>query len=428
VEYSNDGKFILSLQVALFNPVVQVRQLYDPVMLPVEELYATYYTTVLRNSIAYLFCTAVQDVLFVNTKNQNVCPTIIASVNESTTGNEEKEEEDSLSDSVSIDSGGSSSSSSTGTVTPTILDEVPYQLRIVPRNVTIGNNSEFAGDTFAYTIWYIDYTIIQIGSVYIEEAIIQTGSSNGSWNRTTSATDSTLDIAKVSIEAVKAMNVVLQLTLDVNTMDTSAETTGSDNNRKSSSNSSKNSVFDTIVQTISNTSFTSIIYTGSNTEAAIDTANSDPQLRSYLCSSPVVEDEGTTDQSINGNIMILKFTSLYEQYHNSNNVPYRSPTSFLTPMRVGGIILLFGTIFIYMILLFLSASRRQRRSKGLLLKQQPHRKAITPQHLPPQQNEVTTPHPVPISTKVKTLHNRVLAVPPSVPSSPMVRMARMESR
>ena len=446
LQYGNDGAFLLSLQVALYNPAVE-QEINLPSSGLVEELYAMYYTTILRNSIAFLFCTAVQDVLFVNSQNQNVCPTLIAAVrdNDVTTtssmsggggdDDDDDDEDDALEDSVSIDSSNTNANvnaTTAPTVTPTILDEVPYQIRVVPRNVTIGNTSDYAGDMFTFAIWYIDYTIVQIGSVYIEEAIIQTGNSDSSWNRTTSTTESVLDITDVSIEAVKAMNVVLQLTLDVNTMDTSTGGGGSDGDTNNSNNedNENNSLFDTILQTISNSSLTST-NTTTITGDATNTMNNnryDRRLRSYLCSSPVVEDDVVNADPSN-NIMIQKFTTLYEQYQSTYDDPYRPSTTFITPMRLGGIALFIATIAVYTVLLHVSASRRKRRTMKLAARQQPHRKLVPQQSQQQQQQQRTAIHQnAAMSSSTKPMSNRVLAVPPSVPSSPMVRLARTDAR
>ena len=429
----SNGKFVLSLQVALYNPAVQEGQRGDSSGISVEDLYAMYYTTILSNSIAYLFCTAVQNVLLVNHRNQNVCAALIAARNSNDgSNNDNNPEDDTLVDSVSIGSGTNSTDTTTytnkinstdalTTVTPTILDKVPYQVRIVPRNATVGNSSDYANDMFTFSIWYIDYTIIQIGSVYIEEAIIQTGNSGSGLNSTTASTsEAVLDITDVSDEAVKAINVVLQLTLDVNTMDTS-----------NGYGDSKNSYFDTVLQTISNSSQTSNV-TEANDGTVPDNTD-DSRLRLYLCSSPVVDDDGIADPS-SSNIMIQKFTSLYEQYHNTNDNPYRSSTSVLSPMRIGGIVLFVATIALYILLLFLSASRRKRRAQKIVSQQHPpqpqqhqsHRNVVVPRPPPYPQQPTITHHPL-AATK-KTIPNRVLAVPPSVPSSPMVRLARMDGR
>ena len=435
IKYDEDGKFLVSLQVALYNPFVQHRGL--PVSQSqsqsqfIEDAYAIYYSTIMRNSIAYLFCTAVRDVLFVNAYNQNVCPTLIATTTSDNTqgvnggggGGDADEEDDSLQDTVSIDNSNNSNSSSsnnnnsTPSITPTLLDEIPYQIRVIQRNVTVGNTSDYTNDVFAFTIWYIDYTIIQIGSVYIEEAIIQTGNSDVVWNRS-STVDSVLDITDVSIEAVKAMNVVLQLTLDVNTMDTTSSTTGTGSN--TNDNDDESSSFDTLIRTIRNSSLTTV---NNGDTRDIDTNPYDRQLRLYLCSSPVVVNDVNFDQ--NSNIMIQKFTAAYEEFQNVISDTYRSSSTLLSPMRIGGIVLLTLTITTYILLLYLNASRRRRRMKGGV--SQPQNRVPQEQAIISQCTATSTTTATPTAVK-KTTSNRMLVVPPSVPSSPVVRLARVNGR
>jgi hypothetical protein len=148
-----EGHYLLPLQLALYDAS------RSPSAAVVERV-----TTALQTAV---LCPL--HILLVNNFNQNVCP-----------------DDPAVSDSVVFNDTSSSSS------TPSILDAAPYAISVVPVN----------DDGFAWTVWTLQYTLLQVGDVYVTEAL-QNYPADG-------------DIAALAPAAAQSLRAVLQLTLDVN--------------------------------------------------------------------------------------------------------------------------------------------------------------------------------------------------------------------
>jgi hypothetical protein len=363
----NDGRFILPIQLAIYNPIRNLmknqnrhdgqRNVTTAAAAAVTESYTfnsssssssssgDYVTTDsyrILHALQRLLCRAVQDLLWINDRNQNICPLLLLEDDDNNNNNNidsnTNNNNDDATDSVTL-----GDTTSTASTTPSIVNAYPYTIQIVEQQLRLSppssdntknkNNNNNMEDTIGYqwTVWTIQYTIVQIGDVYIEEAI-QNHPSQPDYN-TTDTTNTDLNIQDVSQAAVQSMIAVLQLTVDVNCMDGTLDTILQSTRRSTSSRSDQH-------------------------------LENDP----FLYCSPVVAvvvhndtttnpTTTTTDEYYNDNFMIRKWSTIYETYQQR----YTYTPRLWYPMRIAGLCLLATTLFLLLGLCTLSRRRRRQR-------------------------------------------------------------------
>jgi hypothetical protein len=350
----DDGRFVLPIQLAIYNPIrnlMENQNRHDgqrnvtttAAAAAVTESYTFNSSSISSSSgdddvttdsyrilqaLQRLLCRAVQDLLWINDRNQNICPLLLLEEDDSNNNNNvdtnNSNNNDDATDSVTL-----GDTTSTTSKTPSIVNADPYTIQIVEQQLRrpppSSDNNNNMDDTIGYqwTVWTIQYTIVQIGDVYIEEAI----------QNHPSQQNTDLDIQDVSQAAVQSMIAVLQLTVDVNCMD---------------------GTLDTILQSTRRTS-----------------SSSDKHLEEdpFLYCSPVVAvvvnndtstnptTTTTTDEYYNDNFMIRKWSTIYETYQQR----YTYTPRLWYPMRIAGLCLFATTIFLLLGLYTLSRRRRRQR-------------------------------------------------------------------
>jgi hypothetical protein len=199
----DDGRFILPIQLAIYNPIRNLmenqhrngpRNVTTAAAAAVTESYTFNSSSSSSSSGDYvtndsyrilpalqrLLCRAVQDLLWINDRNQNICPLLLL---EDDDNNNNVDTNININNDDATDSVTLGDTTSTTSTTPTIVNAYPYTIQIVEQqlrlsppssdNTNINNINNNMEDTIGYqwTVWTIQYTIVQIGDVYIEEAI-----------------------------------------------------------------------------------------------------------------------------------------------------------------------------------------------------------------------------------------------------------------
>jgi hypothetical protein len=171
------GLFLLPMELALYDPTARTDH---------RSIDLRTATPIVTAALQVIFCSLVQDLILVNEQNQNVCDS-----------NHDNEAD--VTDSVVLN--GNRTAAST---LPSILDAAPYSVDIL-----LVQDDRLSSSS--WTIWTLHYTILQVGDVYIAEALQNANP--------LAAGSGGLDIASLAPTAAQSMHAVLQLTLDVNCMD-----------------------------------------------------------------------------------------------------------------------------------------------------------------------------------------------------------------
>jgi hypothetical protein len=161
------GQYLIPLQLALYDP----SDAWSIEAAPSQSAAITHIVTAALQTA--VFCPL--RIILVNEENQNVCPDASNAT---------------FPDAVVVNA------TTTASNTPSILDAAPYAVDVVP----------VQDGPYQWTVWTLQYTLLQVGDVYIAEALQNAGADN-------------LDIATLAPAAAQSMRAVLQLTLDVNGMD-----------------------------------------------------------------------------------------------------------------------------------------------------------------------------------------------------------------
>jgi hypothetical protein len=161
------GHYLIPLQLALYDPS-DAWSVADTA--PSQSAAITHIVTAALQTA--VFCPL--RIILVNDENQNVCPDASNAT---------------FPDAVVVNA------TTTSANTPSILDAAPYAVDVVP----------VQDGPYQWTVWTLQYTLLQVGDVYIAEALQNA--------------DHNLDIATLAPAAAQSMRAVLQLTLDVNGMD-----------------------------------------------------------------------------------------------------------------------------------------------------------------------------------------------------------------